>query len=439
MNLCFLPTVRNAATIPRQIPRWLWSWLPIALLAATLDARAQSAANWPRWRGPHDNGSTENGSYPVKWDAKANVLWSAPLPGKGCSTPIVWDNRIYVTAPIKDEDALLAFDWNGKPLWQTALGAERPGKNVNGSGCNPSPATDGSALFVYFKSGHLACLELNGKVRWQTNLVETYGRDTLYWDFGTSPVLTDKDVVMAMIYHGKSYMAAYAKANGALHWKVPRVYQTPDEGDHSYATPLEIREQGREELLVWGGQHLTAHDAADGGIIWSCGEFNPNSVKNWVSVASPVLAGDLAVVPYGRGTRLHGIRLGGSGDVTTTNRIWKREDTGTFVPTPAECKGLVYLLHDRGEIECIDPVNGKTIWNGELPKNSASYYSSPVVADGKIYAAREDGMVYVAGIEGKFAVLAENAMGERLIASPVPVGNRLLLRCENHLFCIGDK
>ena len=87
--------------------------------------------NWPRWRGPRDNGSTENGSYPTKWDATTNVVWSAPLPGKGCSTPIVWNERIYVTAPSDGQDSLLAFDWAGKPLWQTPVGPEKPGKHAH--------------------------------------------------------------------------------------------------------------------------------------------------------------------------------------------------------------------------------------------------------------------------------------------------------------------
>jgi outer membrane protein assembly factor BamB len=192
-------------------------------------------------------------------------------------------------------------------------------------------------------------------------------------------------------------------------------------------------------LLVWGAEHLTAHDALNGKILWSVGNFNPDAKANWVVVGSPVIAGDIAVVPYGRGSRLHGIKLGGSGDVTASNRIWKREDTGTFVTTPAEYKGHVYLLHDRGEVECIDPAMGKTLWRGELPKTSASYYSSPAVADGKIYAAREDGVVFVASVDEKFELLAENDMRERIIASPVPVANRLLLRGERHLFCAGAK
>jgi outer membrane protein assembly factor BamB len=408
----------------------------LSLLTATALAGPTNNANWPSWRGPRDNGSNDTGAYPVKWDSSTNVLWKASLPGKGCSTPIVWNKQIFLTAPADGQDAVLAFDWSGQPLWQSALGPERAGKNRNGSGSNPSPITDGTGLFVYFKSGNLAALELNGKIRWQTNLGR-YGKDTLFWDYGTSPVLTEKDVIAAVMRHGDSYLAAFDKVTGNLHWKVARDYQTPVEGDHSYATPIVIHQDGKEAILVWGGQHLTAHDAATGDILWSCGDFNPDSKNNWVAVASPVIAGDIAVVPYGRGSRLHGIKLGGSGDVTATNRLWVREDTGSFVPSPLEYRGRVYLARDRGQVECIDPANGKTIWTGEFPKSSSNYYSSPVAADGKLYAAREDGVIYVAKIDGAFEILSENNMGEHVIASPVPIGNRLLIRGEKSLFCIG--
>jgi outer membrane protein assembly factor BamB len=176
-------------------------------------------------------------------------------------------------------------------------------------------------------------------------------------------------------------------------------------------------------------------------VLWFCGEFNPKARGYLPMVASALVAGEFAVVPYGRDRdcTLHGIKLGGSGDVTVTHRVWKREDTGSFVPTPAAYKGRIYLVRDRGEVECLDPATGKTFWNGQLPKSSSSYYSSPAVADGRIYAAREDGVVFVARVEGTFEVLAENDMGERMIASPVPVGNRLLLRGEKHLFCVAAK
>jgi len=422
--------------LPRLRPT-LFSRIIAAALVTSGIATAEPDSNWPRWRGPRDNGSNESGSYPSKWDATTNVLWSAPLPGKGCSTPIVWNERIYLTAPSDGQDTLLAFDWSGKPLWQTPIGPERPGKNRNGSGSNPSPVTDGTAIFTYFKSGNLAVFEMDGKVRWKTNLLERFGKDTLYWDCGTSPVLTERDVIATLMHHGESYVAAFDQITGDMRWKVARNFVTPTEGDHSYATPIAIRHGGKEALLVWGGQHLTAHDAATGATLWSCGEFNPDSKNNWVAVASPVIAGDIAVVPYGRGSRLHGIRLGGTGDVTATHRAWLREDTGSFVPTPIEYKGRIYLVRDRGQVECINPADGKTLWSGDLPKGSASYYASPAAADGKLFAAREDGTVFVAKIEGAFEVLSENKMGEPVIASPVPVAGRLLIRGEKHLFCIG--
>ena len=270
-------------------------------------------------------------------------------------------------------------------------------------------------------------------------MVEDLGGKVPGWGYCES-MLVDGNLVVCTQGGAQGTLAAFDKITGELRWKVARNYVTPAEGDHSYTTPIAIRHGGKEALLVWGGQHLTAHDAATGATLWSCGDFNPESKNNWVAVASPVIAGDMAVVPFGRGSRLHGIKLGGKGDVTASHRAWVREDTGSFVPTPIEYKGRIYLVRDqgrdRGQVECVDPANGKTLWTGELPKGSSTYYSSPAAADGKIYAAREDGVIFVAKIEGGFEVLSENKMGEPVIASPVPVGNRLLIRGEKHLFCI---
>jgi outer membrane protein assembly factor BamB len=410
------------------------------LFSLSFPARADdAAANWPRWRGPHDNGSTASGSYPVSWRPD-NIRWKVRLPGKGCSTPIVWNQRIYVTAPTNEQDAVLAFDREGKALWHRTLGPENPGKHRNGSGSNPSPATDGSRLYVNFKSGALAALEFDGKVRWQINLVSRYGPDTLYWDHGTSPVLTDKNVVMARMHQGDSWLAAFDKLTGRLVWKVPRNFETPQEGDHGYTTPLVVKHLGKEALLVWGAEHLTLHDAHNGKTLWTCGGFNPESKALWPAVATPVIAGNMVVVATGRNDRnqprLHGIRLGGQGDVTKTHRVWKREDIGTFVPSLAEYQGRVYLVRDRGQVECIDPTTGASIWTATLPTASASYYSSPLIANGRLYAAREDGVVFVASIQDQFELLSENKMGEPIIASPVPAGDRLFLRGYEHLFCI---
>ncbi|NIP98735.1 MAG: PQQ-binding-like beta-propeller repeat protein, partial [Akkermansiaceae bacterium] len=163
--------------------------LSVGLLAAAAVPLLAENVRWPSWRGVGDLGSTPEGTYPARLDDD-HLLWQSELPGKGCSTPIVWDDLIILTSPVGDQDAVITYDWKGKKVWEATIGTLRKGKHRNGSSSNPSAVTDGKSIFAYFKSGNLAALDLQGKVLWKTNLQERYGRDTLYWDIGTSPVLT---------------------------------------------------------------------------------------------------------------------------------------------------------------------------------------------------------------------------------------------------------
>lgn len=415
----------------------LLSFLFVSCMTISFAAAPEGGRHWPRWRGPHDNGNAPGGTYAESWQDGKHILWKTKLPGIGFSTPAVWNDHILVTCPVESQNAVLAYDWKGNLVWQTTLGPEQPGKHRNGSGCNPSPVTDGSGIFAYFKSGELAGLNFAGEVQWKTNLQERFAKDTLYWDVGTSPVLTQKSVVVAVMHSGESYLAAFNKATGELDWKVARNYKTPVEGDHSYATPTVIERNGQEVILVWGAERLTAHAPDDGRILWTCSGFNPEQKDLWVAVSSAVVADDVAIVSFGRGTRMAAIRLDGQGDVTDTHRLWTRNDTGTFVPTPVIHDGKVLLVRDEGEVEAVDLKTGKTLWSDRFPKNRNKFYASPVIAGGKLYAPREDGVVFVADISGTFKLLSENDMGERVIASPVPVAGLLLIRGEQHLVCIG--
>jgi len=256
-------------------------------------------------------------------------------------------------------------------------------------------------------------------------------------------VLTEKYVVMARMHHGESWLAAFDKATGAIQWKAARNYETPQENDHGYNTPLVIRYEGKEALLTWAGEHLTVHSAADGKLLWSAAIPNPSGGKNYPAVATPVLVDDVAILPFGRSDRgnplLFGVKLGKAGEFDATNQLWQRIDTGTFVPSPTVWQKKVFLLRDRGEVECLDPLTGKTVWKDSLPKTAANYYGSTVIAGGKLYAVREDGAFYVANVDQKFEVIAENSMGERVIATPVLVNDRILVRGEKNLFCLGTK
>lgn len=410
--------------------------ISISTLIFSLCLNSLYAGNWPAWRGTDAKGSVGPGNYPTELNLKKNLLWKASLPDKGCSTPIVWQDSIFLTCPINGEDGVLSFSMNGGENWQTKIGPQRKGRHLNGSGSNPSLITDGKNLYALFKSGNLACLNLSGKILWQKDLT-SYGKDTLYWDFGTSPILSSNYLIVALMRKGNSWLLAFDPTSGEVAWKKERNYETPPECDHSYATPTLIKHKGEEAILVWGAERLSVHSTMDGEMHWVSSGFNPKQKKNWVVVGSQVVAGDIAIVPYGRGTHLTGIRMGGEGDVTKTHRLWTRADTGCFVPSPAVLDGKVYILRDRGEVHCIDPKTGKSDWEDAFPRASSSYYGSPMIAGNKLYAPREDGVILIADISNGFKYLGKFDMGERVIASPVPVNDRIFIRGEKNLLCFG--
>ncbi len=406
-----------------------------ALLLASFDAA--SAENWPQWRGPQARSVAAESDYPTKFSADEGVAWKVDLPGVGSSTPAVWDDEIFVTCGIDGQDGILCYTFDGDERWRKQLGPEREGKHRNGSGSNPSPVTDGKHLVVYYKSGTLACLDLDGNEIWRVDLQDKFGPDTLWWDLGTSPVLAGDRVVVAVMQGGDSYLAAFDLANGDLLWQVPRKYECTTETDHAYTTPHVVNVGGRKQLVVWGADHLTGHDLKTGKLLWECGGFNPDSQNNWRVIASPAIDGGIALVPYGRGEYLAGIRLGGEGDVTESARVWERQgrNLGSDVPTPAVRDGRAYVLGDAGRIACIDIATGDEIWSSDLPKNRNRFFSSPVLAGDKLYAAREDGAVFVGRVKADgFELLAENEMGESIIAVPVPIRGGLLIRGREHLF-----
>jgi outer membrane protein assembly factor BamB len=189
--------------------------------------------------------------------------------------------------------------------------------------------------------------------------------------------LTEKAVIIARLHHGDSWLAAFDKTSGRLDWKVSRNFQTPEEDDNVYTTPIVTQGQGGETVMVWGADRVTAHAAVDGRLLWSCGDFNPRGIPHYPAAASPVIAAGFLIVAcheaQGDRPELDGIRLGGAGDVTATHRAWRRQSAAASVPTPAEYNGRVYVLGDRGQVECLDPATGTSWWQGAFPKASSSY------------------------------------------------------------------
>lgn len=415
----------------------------VRIFALTLlTASLSYSQNWPQWRGPSGDGIAEPGRYPAAFSPTNGLLWKAPLPGKGGSTPVVWGDCIVLTSGVGEGtnglDGALGFDWAGKPLWQVTFGNQRPGKHRRGSGSCPSPVTDGQRIFVYYKSGTLAALGFDGHVLWKTNLQERYGKDSLNWDLGTSPVLADGKLIVAVMQESNSYVVALSPATGEQVWKADRNFPCLEECGQSYTTPLVTRQEGRTVLVLWGADRLTGHDAATGALLWQCGGFNPDNKKNWRNIASPTLSEGVAVVPYGREQYLAGVKTGGSGDITASARLWEKRGVGTDSASPVAADGKVYLVNFKGKAWCLDLRTGQELWTAALTNGKGAFYSSPALAGDTLYFCREDGAVTVGqATPSGLKVLNETRFDDIFVASPVLVRDRLLLRGEKFLYCVG--
>jgi outer membrane protein assembly factor BamB len=385
---------------------------------------AGANGDWMEWRGPTANGVSGAKNVPVKWTNEENVRWKLALPNGSGATPIVHGGKIYLTGVKDGKNIVFCVGMDGKQQWEVALGdSESPKHRQKGSASHPSPATDGERLYVYYRSGEFACLDMMGKMLWRKNLQELYGEDTLYWDLGTSPALTKDYVLVATLHDPPSYVVAFEKATGDVAWKLERNLPAPRESHQSYSTPIVLVEDGVEKFYLLGSDHVTAHMVSDGTEIWRVGGFNPGQATNFRSIASPVLSAGILAAPYARGRTLTGLRIDGKGDVTDSHVVWCNHDFGSDVPTPTAIDGKLYTATDRGEFACLDIKTGEPLWSGELPARG-TVSASPILADGKIYITNEEGTTFVLAQGDKFEVL--------------PLDGTVLIRTYENLYCIGE-
>lgn len=419
------------------------------VLSALLILPSLNAADWPGWRGPNGNGIAEGTGYPTEWSADSNVKWRFEIDGPGASTPAVSGDHIYLTSTSKGQNQVTCIGLDGKQIWKKTLGSSLEGKHkVDGTGANPSPVVDGERVFVYFKSGDFGCFSLDGKLVWQVNLFKKYvdvTAQTLWWDLGTSPVLTSNAVVVTMMHTGPSYLVAFDRATGKELWKHDRMTDAPQEAAQSYTTPVvTTNNAGKEVVVVTGADYVTCHDAADGSELWRVGSLNPDGNGYFRSISSSVAGEGFVIAPYARGGTLTCIKMGGSGDVTKSHVAWTNKETAADVPTPVIADGRVFVLRDtgntRGTVDCLKLATGETIWSGRLEKHRENFRSSPILADGRLYITRQDGTVFVIDATGdEFKVLAKNTIAdEHTVATPVFVNGQILLRTVSSVYLIGS-
>lgn len=411
---------------------------------------ADAGDSWSQWRGADQNGVAPGSGYPVQWSEGKGIAWEMEIPGHGGSTPVIAGNTAYLTSGIEGENTLLAIDTeDGAVKWQVALGEDRGGKHRKGSGSNPSAVTDGEHVIAYFRSGDIGCVNTAGEVQWQLNLQDRFGEDTLWWDLGTSPLLTESAVIVAVMQTGPSYLVALDKETGEQIWKQDRQLGAPKEAAQSYTTPLKVTIDGRDAVATMGADHLTLHELESGDEIAKLGGFNPAQEEFFRSISSPVADGNIIVCPYARGATLTAVDMDrlaqGAGEEAI---VWFRDALGSDVPTPAAENGRVYVVGDqkrnKGLISCLDLRSGDTLWEVRLPKSRIGYSSSPLVAGNHLYVTGEDATTYVIGPldQAQPKLVSTNPLGDNeqfTVASPVPVDSDLLIRSRNRLYRISGK
>ena len=404
------------------------------------------AENWPQWRGADFAGICAESPVPMVWSAHENIAWRLDLPGQAGATPVVWDDRIFLTTAAENELQLWCVSTAGKFLWKQTLSADdRSVRGDEGNMASPSPSTDGKHVWAMVGTGTLACFDTNGNEIWKFNLQDRYGEFQIQFGMASTPVLFDQRLFLQLI-HGdgisdtrEALVVCLDAVTSQEIWRQPRFTEASKECEHSYASPIVYTLHGPDKafFLTHGADYIIAHDLADGHELWRCGGLNPHSNYHptFRFVASPSATKNLIIVPTAKNGPVLGIRPFGRGDITDTEYVaWRYPKNTPDVPSPLAHYSLVYLCRENGNLLCLDANSAEKIYEERTVRDR--HRASPVFADGKIYLTSRGGIVTVVRAGRKFEVLATNELEEEIASSPVFANGTLYLRTYKSLIAI---
>jgi hypothetical protein len=395
----------------------------------TLAASVAGAENWPGWRGPRGDGTSLERDAPTRWSGTENIFWKTAVPGEGHSSPIIWDDHIFLTTALKEAQArvLLSFDRrSGAQLWQqTVIRAPLEAKNNENSFASATPVSDGERVYVTFLDRNevlVAAYAFGGEQLW---LVRP-GRFKSQWGFSHTPRLFEDKVIVVCYSKGENFVVALSRADGRTIWKTPCENPT-----QSYSPPL-IREMGgRVQMVVPGNKAVTSYDPRTGKMLWAVDGLADDSV------ITPVYheKADLVLSCTSWPTKvLLAIKPDGQGNVTSNKVVWKTPEGAPYVPSPIAV-GDWFLTSSFGgkAAHCYEAATGRILWKEPM----GLHHASPVTANGLVYFLNDDGVTHVVRAGPKFELVARNELGEKTYASPALSGGQVFLRSFKNLYCIG--
>ncbi len=404
---------------------------------------------WPSWRGPRGDGVSTERDVPTHWDTTKNIRWRISLPDRGNGTPVAWGRFLFVPQAIEQEQrrTLMCIDRaTGQMLWQKGVTyTEKEATHSTNPYCSPSPVTDGERVIVWFGSAGLYCFDLAGHELWSAQL----GKQQHVWGHGASPILHENLCILHFGPGPNAFVIALDKQSGKEIWRVPapRFAQDQAKPSHpvgnqdpeifwgSWATPMVVNADGRAELILAWPQQVVALDPKTGQEFWRCGGLAD------LVYCSPMFGDGIVVALGGYNGSGLAVKAGGSGDVTSTHRVWHEERSRLRLGTGIIHDGHIYVNDMNGAIDCIELKTNALKWR-ERPKatGKGDSWSSFVKAGQHLYAVNQAGDVFVfkANPE-KYEQVARNSVGEYTNSTLVISDGEIFLRTHDSLWCIAEK
>lgn len=424
--------------------------------AVAADFEAQKSQNWHQWRGPEASGVAPAANPPVEWSETDGIQWKVAIDGLGNSTPIIWEDRVFVLTvidtgrvdPAKTPPAdqpkrkfgivypntyhqyvVLCLDRNtGDVLWRQVAAEEVPqeGHHGDNSFASASPTTDGERLYVCFGMAGLYCYDLDGERLWKKELGPVQTR--LSFGEGSSPVVYGDRLVLMRDHDGPSYLLVMDAKTGDTIWRVER-----DEPS-GWSTPLIVERAGRTQVVTNGKNRVRSYDLANGELIWECGGQVSNVTPSPVTTESTVFC----MSGY-RGSALYALPYDAVGDLTGSASVrWTKSRGTPYVPSALLYDGQLYFNRSNSAVmTSLDAESGDEILEPVRLPGLRGLYASPVGAGGRVYFVGRRGTTLVLAHGNEFSVLATNRVDDDIDASPAIVGDQLFLRGKKKLYCIG--
>ncbi len=415
------------------------------------------ADNWPQWRGADFTSVSSEAGVPSDLSVKSTQLWKFEMPGPGGASPVVWEDNIFLTSvdgngSNGDKLALMCVSTDGKLKWKRQLDGENKNSRDGGNSASPSPCTDGEHVWAMMTDGIVYCFDMNGNLIWKKHLQMEYGAFHIQFGMTSTPVL-DKGVLYFQLIHGEmkrgstetstGWVIALDAKTGKEIWKTERKTDGVFENRHAYTSPVVYRDDNQDFLLTHGGDYLIAHSLKDGAELWRCGDLNPkgdgyNMFLRFVS--SPVCGAGFIVCPSAKNGPVLGIKVDDQlkGDVSEIKetRQWRLDRGTPDVATPVIYDGLVYLARENGVMLVLDAKTGKQVYQKRMLADR--HRSTPVAVDGKIFITGREGALTVLAAGREPNVLSEVELGESIFASPAVANGRVYVRTKKSLYAFGS-